>query len=97
MKGGKFMASNFQIYSFKTRDSLHLKLAGDFDGSSAYELIHTLTKHNKGFYEIFIDTNDLNSIHSFGREVLEKKLGALKNQFNGITFLGRNGKKIALD
>ena len=91
------MASNFQIYSFKTRDSLHLKLAGDFDGSSAYELIHTLTKHNKGFYEIFIDTNDLNSIHSFGREVLEKKLGALKNQFNGITFLGRNGNKIALD
>ena len=91
------MASNFQIYSFKTRDSLHLKLAGDFDGSSAYELIHTLTKHNKGFYEIFIDTNDLNSIHSFGREVLKKKLGALKNQFNGITFLGRNGKKIALD
>ena len=91
------MASNFQIYSFKTRDSLHLKLAGDFDGSSAYELIHTLTKHNKGFYEIFIDTNDLNCIHPFGRQVLKKKLGALINQFNGITFLGRNGNKIALD
>ena len=41
------MASNFQIYSFKTRDSLHLKLAGDFDGSSAYELINTLTEHGK--------------------------------------------------
>ncbi len=28
------MASNFQNYSMKTRDSLHLKLTGDFDGSS---------------------------------------------------------------
>jgi anti-anti-sigma regulatory factor len=91
------MASNFQIYSFKTRDSLHLKLTGDLDGSSAYELIHTLTKYNKDFYDIFIDTNDLNCIHPFGREVLKKKLGALKNQFHGIIFLGRNEDKIELD
>ena len=91
------MASNFQIYSFKTNNSLHLKLSGDFDGSSAHELIHTLTKYNKGFYEIFIDTDDLNSIHPFGREVFQKKLGALKKQFHGITFLGRNGQKILAD
>jgi anti-anti-sigma regulatory factor len=91
------MASNFQIYSFKTRDSLHLKLTGDFDGSSAYELIHTLTKYNKNFYDIFIDTNDLHRIHPFGREVLKRKLSALRNQFHGIIFLGRNGNKIVLD
>jgi hypothetical protein len=65
------MAANFQIYSFKTKDSLHLKLVGDFDGSSSYELIYALTKHRKGFYEIFIDTNDLNTIHPFGREVFQ--------------------------
>jgi hypothetical protein len=29
------MASNFQILSYKTRDSLHLKLDGDFD-----EILH---------------------------------------------------------
>ena len=72
------MASNFQIYSFKTRDSLHLKLAGDFDGTSAYELINALTEHGKGFYEIFIDINDLNSIHPFGRDVFQKKLRILQ-------------------
>jgi hypothetical protein len=33
------MAANFQILSHKTRESLHLKLNGDFDGNSAYELI----------------------------------------------------------
>jgi hypothetical protein len=91
------MAANFQIYSFKTKDNLHLKLVGDFDGSSAYELIYALKKHSKGFYEIFIDTNDLNIIHPFGREVFQKKLGALKNQFHGITFIGRNGHEILAD
>jgi anti-anti-sigma regulatory factor len=55
------MASNFQIYSLKTKNSLHLKLAGDFDGSSAYELINTLTEHSQSFYEIFIDISDLNT------------------------------------
>ena len=91
------MASNFQIYSFETKNSLHLKLAGDFVGSSAYDLIHTLTKHSKGFYEIFINTNDLNSIHPLGREVFQKKLGGLKNNFCGITFVGRNGHEILVD
>jgi len=39
------MAANFQIVSYKTRDSLHLKLNGDFDGTSAYELINTIKDH----------------------------------------------------
>ena len=90
------MASNFQIYSFKTRDSLHLKLAGDFDGSSAYELIHTLTELGKGFYEIFIDTNDLKTIHPFGRDVFQKNLGNSKKLFRNLVFIGRNGHEIGV-
>ena len=88
------MASNFNIYSFKTNDSIHLKLAGDFDGNSAYELINTLTEHGKDFFNIFIDISDLKNIHPFGREVFQKRLVALKNQFNGISFVGRNGYEI---
>jgi hypothetical protein len=91
------MASNFKIFSFKNRNSLHLKLAGDFDGGSAYELINTLTERSKGFYEIFIDTNDLKSIHPYGREVFQKRLGTFKNQFHGITFVGRNGHEFVAD
>ena len=89
------MASNFQIFSFKTKNSLHLKLSGNFDGSSAYQLINTLTEHGKGSCEIFIDTNDLKSIHPYGREVFQKRLGILKNQFHGINFVGRNMHEIS--
>jgi len=91
------MASNFQIYSFKTRDSLHLKLAGDFDGSSAYELINTLTEHGKGFYEIFVDTNDLKTIHPFGRDVLQKNLSNSSKLYRNLIFIGMNGHEIEIN
>jgi len=91
------MASNFKIYSFKTIDSLHLKLTGDFDGTSAHELINTLADYGKGIYEIFINTNDLKIIHPFGRQVLQKGLSNLKKQFNGITFVGRNKQEMGTD
>jgi anti-anti-sigma regulatory factor len=88
------MASNFQIFSFKTRDSLHLKLTGDFDGSSAYELINTLTEHGKGFYEIFIDTSELKTIHSFGKDVLQKNLSSSNKLYRNLVFIGRNVNEI---
>jgi len=91
------MASNFKIFSFETNDSLHLKLDGDFDGNSAYELLNTLKKNGDGFYQIFIDTDSLKAIHPFGKEVLRKKIGALKNQFYDIIFVGRNWREITAD
>jgi hypothetical protein len=84
------MASNFHIFSFETRDTLHLKLAGDFDGNSAHELIDTLIKHGKRFYQVFIDTNDLKTIYPFGRNVFQKKLGDLNKQFENLIFIGMN-------
>ena len=88
------MASNFHIYSFKTRDSLHLKLAGDFDGSSAYELINALAEHGKGHYEIFIDTNDIKTIYPFGKEVFQKNLRSSNKHYRNIVFIGKNGMKL---
>lgn len=84
------MASNFQIFPFKTRDSLHLKLAGDFDGSSANELINTLADSDTNYFQVFIDTNDLNTIHPFGREVLEKKLPIINKEHKHLVFIGEN-------
>lgn len=90
------MASNFQIYSFKTRDSLHLKLSGEFDGNSAYELINTLTKHGKDLYEIFIDTNDITTIYPFGKDVFQKNLRSSNKLFKNLVFIGKNGHEIGI-
>lgn len=89
------MASNFNIYSFKAKDSLHLKLTGDFDGTSAHELINTLTDRGKGIFNIFIDTNDLKSVHPFGVKVFQKNLGLCRIPFQNLVFIGSLENKIA--
>lgn len=88
------MASNFQILIFKTKESLHLKLAGDFDGSSAHELIKTLIEHSEGKWDIYIDTNNLKTFHQFGIDVFQKNLNGIKRQLNNLIFVGANKHKI---
>jgi len=87
------MASNFQIFSFKTNDSLYLRLYGDFDGGSAHELINTLTKHGSGSWDIFLDTNNLKTIHPFGSDVFQKNLNGIKKQLKNLIIVGVNKYK----
>jgi hypothetical protein len=88
------MASNFQILSYKTKNSLHLKLDGDFDGNSAHELINAIIDHGANFYQVFIDTNDLRTIHAFGRNVFQKNFGVLK-QLSNLVFIGENERQLS--
>ena len=89
------MASNFRIFLHETRDSLHLKLDGYFDGSSAHELFNTLKKHGVDFHQVFIDTNDLKTIYPFGRDVFQKKLSSFNKKIKNLIFIGENGDKIS--
>jgi ABC-type transporter Mla MlaB component len=73
-----------------------LKLTGDFDRNSSYELINTIEEQSEDFYEICIDTNDLKRIYPFGKELFQKKLNVLQKKFHSITFLGRNGGTIGI-
>jgi hypothetical protein len=91
---GRTMAANFKILFHKTRESLHLKLDGDFDGSSAHELINAIREQGTGFFQIFIDTNDLRTVHPFGKEVFQKNLGRFDNKIRNLIFIGENGHKI---
>jgi hypothetical protein len=90
------MASNFKLFIHETSDSLHLKLYGDFDGSSAHELINTLKKYGSRFYQIFIDTDDLNVIHSFGKDVFQKYYGFFDTRMKNLIFIGRNKLELTL-
>jgi len=88
------MASNFRIFCHQNSDNLHLKLMGDFDGSSAYELINTLNKYNGNARKVIVDTCSLLSLHPFGLDVFQKNF-SIKRLSHGLTFTGKYGDLIA--
>ena len=90
------MASNFSFFFHKTTDSLHVKLYGDFDGTSALELINALKTNHCKSYQIFIDTDDLNKVSSFGRNVFQKKFGMEDIRSNALIFLGKHKYDLTL-
>ncbi len=88
------MALNFKIICHKNSENLHLKLMGDFDGSSAYELINTLKKYNGNARKVFVDTSSLLSVHPFGLDVFQKNF-SIKRLSHSLTFTGKYGDTIA--
>ena len=64
--GGKTMSADFQIESKTSNGDLHLRPRGDFDGSSAYELLDFIHNKYDGRGRVFIDTNHLHHLCSFG-------------------------------
>lgn len=67
------MASNFKLFLDKSKDALHIYKYGDLDSGSVYKMIDALKKHNKDYFEVFIDTSDLKEIHVFGIDVFQKE------------------------
>jgi len=84
------MANNFKFLSNRIRGRIRLKLYGDFDGSSACELINVLKNYRSGFNQIFIDTNNLNTPHPFGMDVFKRNLSILDINKNKITITGKH-------
>ncbi len=82
------MASNFEITIDKTSDGFGLKLTGDFDATSAYELIYAIKKLPEKARRLDIYTNDLKNINPFGLDVFHRciKLSGINSAkivFNG--------------
>jgi len=90
------MASNFKLFLQETRDSTHMKICGDFDGTSAHELITAIQKHAHKSNQVFIHTEDLGNIYSFGRDVFQNNLGHLKKQSRKIVFVGKHQDSFVL-
>ena len=82
------MATNFKISVHRNSDNLHLKLSGDFDGTSAHEVLNLLKRNCRGTSRVFIHTNCLNQIHPFGQSVFRKNLGFLRGQPIVVSFTG---------
>ena len=88
------MASNFQIKHYNFDNILFLRLIGDFDEDSARELTTTLIEKSDAFSEIYLETNELNSVYSFDRNSFNKKLDSIKKQVNNLIIIGQNKYKI---
>lgn len=89
------MAINFKIFQHKTKDSVHLTLNGDFDGTSAHELINKLNSYNTDVHQVFINTNGLTSIHPFGRVVFYRNLPVTRHRSRNLVFLGDHKRKLS--
>lgn len=89
------MSANFRISTHRDRNSLHLKLEGDFDGSSAHELINTLKKGDSKVAKVMIHTGGLKTIHPFGQDVFRKNFFILNKKNVRYFLIGRNKDKIA--
>jgi anti-anti-sigma regulatory factor len=84
------MAKNFRIQ--KDNDacqSLALKLFGDFDASSACELVNVLNESASQKHRICINTDGLRNINAFGLDVLLPRISWLNRNRMPIEVTGR--------
>jgi anti-anti-sigma regulatory factor len=91
------MATNFKINISRNGDTLYLNLRGDFDGSSAWELLNDMNDKGNNMRRIFIDTNGLKHVHPFGQAIFEKQLPAVKRYKRTIILVGKHAKSIDPD
>ncbi|XPS82795.1 hypothetical protein Dvar_08130 [Desulfosarcina variabilis str. Montpellier] len=89
------MAMNFKIFQLKSKYSVHLSLNGDFDGSSAHELINTLQSYGAEVHQVFINTNGLTSVHPFGQVVLYRNLPVMRGGSQNLVFLGDHRRRLS--
>ena len=91
------MAANFKIRLFRDNGNHHLKLSGDVDGTSAYELLYFINNYFHDTSPILIDTNHLTKIYSFGLEVFDKNLGITESFSDRLMFTGKHALQFNLD
>ncbi len=88
------MASNFRIKSRRKGSALHLNLIGDFDGTSAMELIYAIEKYTVSTQSVLIETDELNDMHPFGQQVFLKKLPLSQASRKELVFTGKHRSEL---
>ena len=90
------MAPNFQITFNRLETSIHLKLYGDFDGTSAHELLNLLKDKSHGTSKIHIHTDGLKDIHPFGLNTFLKGFKIMNGFADRIVFTGKKARDLSL-
>jgi len=89
------MAKNFKISTHRNNENLHLKLMGDFDGTSAFELLNVLKREIDRTSKVFIYTSSLRNIYPFGLNVFHNNFNVLKGKCVEFVFTGENACRLA--
>jgi hypothetical protein len=89
------MDSTLRIHIHPSCDSVHLRLEGDINGLSAYELLGVLKKNCRWATRAFIHTSNLSSVHPSARRVLETNLGVLNGKCLPLFFTGEYAGELA--
>ena len=89
------MAANFEISVDKNSEGFGLKLMGDFDATSAYELIYAIKKLPEDILKISIHTDGLKDISPFGLDVFHKNMNPLDYRSRKIVFTGDKASHIS--
>lgn len=89
------MSVNFQIEFKKSNGNLHVSPRGDFDGSSAWELINLVCEKYNGKGRIFIDAHNLGVICPFGCITFQCRFNLSRVPTNKLFFKGEKGFKMA--
>ena len=89
------MSTNFHILVKKSNDELHVNPSGDFDGSSAWELVNLLQEKYDGQGQVIIDTKNLLDICPFGCSTFQYRLNLSRVPADRLSFKGKYGHKIA--
>lgn len=89
------MSTNFQVRFKKQNGNLHVYPSGDFDGSSANELIYLLYRKYDGRSEVVIDTHKLRNVLPFGSRTFQGNFKACRIPRSRLSFKGEKGHTLA--
>lgn len=89
------MACNFKILIHQNEESIHLKLIGDFDGSSACELINALKTYSNRANRVFIHSDGLKQVHPLGVSVFRSNFNKVNKRNVRFVVTGKNGNSLS--
>jgi hypothetical protein len=89
------MSMNFQINYKRQNGDLHVDPVGDFDGSSAWELIHLLDAQYNGHGRVHIDTGRLRTVCPFGCNTFQCQFYLSRVPADRLLFKGEKGHALA--
>ena len=88
------MATDFQAILHKNESSLHMKLVGDFDRTSAQEVLEIIKKRSNQVSRVFIHTNCLNQIHPEAQKVFQEDANFMQVQPIPVLFTGEKASQL---